>query len=308
MHFAAARAGYIKVQPLHPSHIPSVIMEHRASSILWIVLFSLLGSAFTFQEKSPQAQPHLKQPQQVLSGSGSGSGNVEDSVGTTRNIDEQQLTSIGKAGFGKFFGSSSKTTAKPTVQHQHNYYYTSEDSQHPRQNGPQGYPWGGYHTHPPPQRPWVPPYSQWPYGYPYGYPGIPGVPGTPGIPGTPGVPGNPSVPGVPGYPGPPASGYPGYPGYHGYPGYPGVPRYPNYPVYPGYPSYPGYPIYPGYPGYPGYPWYRNSENEEPEESQAQQEVVQRSVPASYQARVLAATSKSNSNVLPLYQLLNLARV
>lgn len=223
---------------------------------------------------------------------GSGSGNVEDSVGTTRNIDDSMLKSIGKAGFKHFVGSSSKTAAKPTVQHQHHYYYNSE---HPRQSVLPGYPWGGYPQVPQPQppRPWVPPYSQWPYGWGHwggggGYPGNPGNPGFPGTPGYPGLPG-------PGYPGLPGPGYPGYPGY----------PYPGYPRYPGYPNYPGYPAYPGY---PGYPWYRNAENEELDESQVQPEVVSRSIPASYQARVLASTSKSNNNVLPLYQLLNLAHV
>ncbi|XP_030570197.1 uncharacterized protein LOC115769506 [Drosophila novamexicana] len=226
-------------------------MEHRAS-ILWIVLLSLLGRALTYQEKA-SLQPsqgqargeNLQQTQQqVLGGRGSGSGSVgvdTDTVGSTRNIEDHLLTSMGKAGFKHFVGSSSTTTAKPPVQHQHHYYYTSEGSEHPRQHGPVlppgVYPWPGY-PQVPPQRPWAPPYNPWPYGW----------------------------------------------GHWG-----------------------------GGGGGGGYPWYRSTENEELDENAVQPELAPRSIPGSYQARVLASTSnlvagKSNNNVWPLYHLLNVARV
>ncbi|XP_062135784.1 LOW QUALITY PROTEIN: uncharacterized protein LOC133845352 [Drosophila sulfurigaster albostrigata] len=204
---------------------------------------------------------------------------------STRGIEDHLLKTIGKAGFKYFAPTTSTTTAKPVVQHQHHYYYPSEENQHSHSHPRQYVP-----PPPPPSRyplaqlsatasttatarPWVPPYNPWPYGW-----------------------GN---------------------------GYPGYTRYPGYPTYTGYPTYPGYPVYPGYTGYPGYPYYpyyRSSATEETDESAAasaaavmQSELNQRSIPGSYQARVLASTSnlvagKSNGDVLPLYQLLNVARV
>ncbi|XP_030385886.1 uncharacterized protein LOC115632777 [Scaptodrosophila lebanonensis] len=181
-------------------------MDYRGGLLLLVIL-GTIGTAYPFVEKAPiQAS--------LIQGRSDKNGGTDDPVPSSRNIEEHLLKTIGKGGIKFVVGSGeSQTASKPTKEeHQHHYYFpTTEEYNHPRQPWP-SQPWPSRpwpHPHPPPPPPPVRP--QWPYGA-WGYNQWPYNQWGNGW-------GN-------GWGWNTGWDLPGYGGNHGYSGYPGYPYYP----------------------------------------------------------------------------------